>query len=97
MLMRYATISAAVAISLLGAVNPVAADTGMILMDAGQSGFSANVPAWVLAMIVVAAAYSIYREAAISVPPAMKAWVGDSGSRLVAASALMVLGAYALG
>jgi hypothetical protein len=96
MLMFCAKISAGVVISLLGAISPGAADTGVILMDAGQSGFGTNVPVWALAMVMAAAAYSVWREAAITVPPALKAWVGEKVSLLVAASALMVLGAYAL-
>ncbi len=96
MLMFCAKISAAVVISLLGAISSGAADTGVILMDAGQSGFGTNVPVWALAMFMAAAAYSVWREAAITVPPALKAWVGERMSLLVAASALMVLGVYAL-
>ncbi len=96
MLMFCAKISAAVVISLLGAISSGAADTGVILMDAGQSGFGTNVPVWALAMFMAAAAYSVWREAAITVPPALKAWVGERMSLLVTASALMVLGVYAL-
>lgn len=94
--MHCAKISAAVVISLLGAISPGAADTGVIVLDAGHSGFGTNVPVWALAMVMAGAAYSVWREAAITVPPALKAWVGERGSLLVAAWALMVLGAYAL-
>ncbi len=96
MLKRCVKISALAAISLSSTVNPVAATTGMILVDAGQSGFGALTPLWALAMIIAAAASWFWREATVRVPLALKAWVGDSWSRLVATSALIVLGAYAL-
>lgn len=93
MLTDCAKISLVAAVSLVVTANPGAADTSMILVDAGQGGLSGNVPAWLLATLMAAGAYSFCRENGIGVPRVLKA----SWSRLAAAGGLMVLGAYALG
>ena len=96
MVMRTATIAAAIAATLYSAMQLGSNSAGMMLVDAGQSGLAATMPVWVLATIVAAAIYSFCRQGAVSVPPAFEAWAGENKTWLFAGSALLALAVYAL-
>ena len=51
MVMRYAVLVGAAAATIFGAINLSANGSNMLLVDAGQGGPSADLPAWVLGMV----------------------------------------------
>ncbi|MEM8573487.1 MAG: hypothetical protein AAGF48_02510 [Pseudomonadota bacterium] len=94
--MRNTAIAGVVTVLIYGATHLGSNSAGVMLVDAGQSGLAANMPIWVLAVVVAAAIYSFCRETTVSIPPAFQAWAGDSKTWLFAGSALFVLAACAL-
>ena len=96
MWMRNATITGLVAVTTYGSMHLGSNSAGMMLVDAGQYGFGANVPVWVMAAVVAAAIYSFCREAVVSVPSVFEDWPGERKLWLFAGSALLGLAAYAV-
>ena len=95
MLMRYALTGVAAAATIYGAVNLGSNNSNMMLVDAGNSGLSADIPVWVLAMAAAAMLLSFCRRSALSLPSMMGTLSGANKTWLFAGAGILVYAAYA--
>ncbi len=87
MFMRYAMLLTASVVAVWGAVNLGTSNTSAVLVDAGQSGPSANVSLWVLGGVATVIALSLCRFLIFGLPSMMGGWCRDNKSWVFTAGA----------
>lgn len=96
MVMRYAVLVGAAAAAIFGAINLSANESNMLLVDAGQGGPSADLPAWVLGMVGAVLVLSFVRTVAFGLPSMMGSWAVANKTWLFVGAGMAVYAVFYL-
>lgn len=96
MVVRYTVLVGAAAAAIFGAINLSANESNMLLVDAGQGGPTADVPAWVLGMVGAVMVLSFVRTVAFGLPSLMGSWAVANKTWLYAGAGMAAYAVFYL-